>query len=66
MDFVEINKATQRRRADAALDHLYELCDLTKEESMILVLYACKKQYGVMKTAKICHGLGVKKLDLFV
>lgn len=62
MDIVEINKRTQRKYTDPALDKLYELYNLTKDESLTLVLYACKKQYGLKKTVKIVHGLGVKKL----
>lgn len=62
MDFVEINKRLQRKHTDPALDHLYELCDLTKDESLTLVLYACKKMFGLNKTVKIVHGLGVKHL----
>lgn len=62
MDIVEINKRTQRRYTDPALDHLYELCNLTKDESLTLVLYACKKQYGLSKAVKIVHGLGVTHL----
>lgn len=62
MDFVEINKRTQRKYTDQALDHLYELSELTKDESLTLILLACKKYYGLYKTVKIVHGLGVKNL----
>lgn len=62
MDFVEINKRLHRKYTDPAFDHLYELCDLTKEEATTLVLYACRKTYGLNKTVKIVHGLGVKRL----
>ena len=62
MDIVEVNKLIQRKKIGSALDHLYELCDLTKDESLTLILNACKKEYGLMKTVKIVHGLGVKNL----
>lgn len=62
MDIVEINKLRQKKKVGSALDHLYELCDLTKEESLTLILNACCKEYGLMKTVKIVHGLGVKGL----
>lgn len=62
MDIVEINKLTQRKRLGSAEDHLYELCNLTKDESLVLVLNACRKTYGLSKTVKIVHGLGVKNL----
>lgn len=62
MDIVEINKKLHRKFTDPALDHLYELCNLTKDEATTLVLYACKKEFGLNKTVKIVHGLGVKNL----
>lgn len=60
MDIVEINKLTQKKRVNPALDKLYELYKLTKEDSVILIAYACRKQYGVAKTVKILHGLDFK------
>lgn len=62
MDIVEINKLLQKKRVHDAEIRLYELLDLTKEQSLILVLQACRKQYGLSKTVKIVHGLGVKNL----
>lgn len=62
MDFVEINKLTQRKKVHDAEIRLHELLDLTKEQSLTLVLNACRKQYGLSKTVKIVHGLGVKNL----
>lgn len=62
MDFVEINKLTQRGKVHEAEIRLYELLDLTKDQSLTLVLNACRKQYGLAKTVKIVHGLGVKNL----
>lgn len=62
MDIVEINKMTQRKRVHEAEIRLHELLNLTKEQSTILVLQACKKQYGLQKTVKIIRGLGIKKL----
>ena len=62
MDIVEINKLTQKKKVHEAEIRLYELLDLTKNQSTTLVLYALRKQYGLQKTVKIIHGLGVKKL----
>lgn len=62
MDIVEINKLTQKKKVKNAEIRLYELLDLTKDQSTTLVLYALRKQYGLNKTVKIIHGLGVKKL----
>lgn len=62
MDFVEINKLTQKKRVHAAEIRLYELYDLTKDEATVLVLQALRKQYGLQKTVKIIHGLGIKHL----
>lgn len=62
MDIVEINKLTQKKKVKDAEIRLFELIDLTKDQSTTLVLYALRKQYGLNKTVKIIHGLGVKKL----
>lgn len=62
MDIVEINKMTQRSKVHESEIRLYELLDLTNEQSLTLVLNACRKQYGLSKTVKIVHGLGVKGL----
>lgn len=62
MDIVEINKLTQKKKVYESEIRLHELLNLTKEQSMILVLYACRKQYGLAKTVKIVHGLGVKNI----
>lgn len=62
MDIVEINKLTQKKKVHESEIRLFELLDLTKEQSLILVLNACRKQYGLSKTVKIVHGLGVKNL----
>lgn len=62
MDIVEINKLTNKRKVFECEIRLNELLNLTKEQSLILVLNACRKQYGLSKTVKIVHGLGVKNL----
>lgn len=62
MDIVEINKKTQKKKVHEAEIRLFELLELTKDQSLTLILNACKKQYGLSKTVKIVHGLGVKKL----
>ena len=62
MDFVEINKLTQEKKTAVARNNLYNLSNITKEDSTTLVLYACRKMYGLKNTVKIIHGLGVDKL----
>ena len=62
MDLVEINKLTQKKKVKDAEIRLYELMDLNKDQCTTLVLYALRKQYGLNKTVKIIHGLGVKNL----
>lgn len=64
MDIVEINKLTQRKRVGSATDRLYELGKITKEDAVILIAYALRKEYGVIKTAEILHGIGVERLKL--
>ena len=66
MDFVEINKFTQERKIREARDNVYNLSKITKEDSLRLVIYACKRMYGLKNTAKIIHGLGVEKIVLSV
>ena len=53
---------TQKKKVKDAEIRLYELLDLTKDQSTTLVLQALRKQYGLQKTVKIIHGLGVKNL----
>lgn len=62
MDIVEINKMTQRKKVHEAEIKLYELNQLTKDQSLVLVLQALRKTYGLSRTVKIIHGLGVKNL----
>ena len=62
MDLIEINKMTQRKRVYAAESTLYELNELSKDEATTLVLQALRKTYGLTKTVKIIHGLGVQHL----
>ena len=62
MDIVEINKFTQEKRVKISRDNLYNLSKITKDDSTRLVLYACRKMYGLNNTVKIVHGLGIKKL----
>lgn len=62
MDIVEINKYTQDKKVRSARDNLYNLSNITKNDSTILVVYACRKMYGLRNTVKIIHGLGVKNL----
>ena len=62
MDFVEINKLTQKKKVKEAEIRLFEMMDLDKDQATTLVLQALRKQYGLQKTVKIIHGLGVKHL----
>lgn len=62
MDLVEINKLTQKKKVKEAEIKLYELNELNKDQATTLVLQALRKQYGLNKTVKIIHGLGVKNL----
>ena len=67
MDIIEINRKTQNKKVEAAELQLYQVGNsLTKDHSLILVLQACKKYYGLQKTVKIIHGLGVKNFDLSI
>lgn len=62
MDIVEINKMCQSKKVRSATDNLYSLSKITKNDSLILMIYACKKMYGIGLTTKIIHGLGVRDL----
>lgn len=62
MDIIEINKRTGNRVVLSSRNALYGDKVLNKEDSLTLILYACKKMYGLQKTVKIVHGLGVKNL----
>lgn len=62
MDIVEINKLRCKNRLHEAEDKLYELGELTKDQALTLIVQACCKHYGLRKTVKIVHGLGVKNL----
>lgn len=62
MDIVEINKRSGNKLVLSARNNLYNCKNIDKEDSLTLILYACKKLYGLQKTVKIIHGLGVKNL----
>lgn len=66
MDFVEINKFTQNKKVQHSRDLMYGSSSIPKNESLRLIIYACKKMYGTQNTIKIIHGLGVNKIDLSV
>lgn len=66
MDFVEINKFTQEKKVRSSRDQMYNLSNLPKEDSLRLIIYACKRMYGIKNTAKIIHGIGVDKIDLSI
>lgn len=62
MDIIEINKRAGDKFVFPARNNLYNRKTVDKEDSLTLILYACKKMYGLQKTVKIVHGLGVKDL----
>lgn len=62
MDIVELNKLTQYKKVSDAETRLMEPQALNNDQALILVINACRKKYGLHKTVKIIHGLGVKKL----
>ena len=62
MDIIEINKRTGDKLVLTARNNLYNSKNIDKQTSLTLILYACKKMYGLQKTVKIVHGLGVKNL----
>lgn len=62
MDLIEINKLTQRKKVYDAEIKLYELNELSQDQATTLVLQALRKTYGLSKTVKIIHGLGVDHL----
>lgn len=66
MDFVEINKFTRESKICESRDLMYNLSKLPKIDSLRLIVYACKKMYGIKNTSKILHGIGVDKIDLSV
>lgn len=63
MDFVEINRFTQERKIKQSRDLMYA-SNLNKVEALRLIIYACKKMFGVKNTATILHQIGVDKIDL--
>ena len=65
MDYVEINKFTQDKRIAESRNKLYAR-KLDKVDALRLIVYACKKMYGINHTAKIIKALGVEKIDLSV
>lgn len=60
MDIVEINKITTDKKAGSARQHLYDFSNITKEDAVINMLWACKKCYGLRNTVKIVHSLDFK------
>lgn len=64
MDFVEINKLTQRKRVRSAEDHLMKLSNLTKEDCVTIIAALLKREYGIRLTVEVIHTLGVKNLKI--
>lgn len=65
MDIIEINRFVQKKKLYHSLDAMNNK-KLNKEDSLRLIINACKVQYGTINTAKILHGVGVDKIDLSV
>ena len=55
MDIVEINKRTQRKYTDPALDHLFELSNLTKDDSLTLVLFYLSRNTFLKQTIQVLN-----------
>lgn len=64
MDFVEINKLTQKKRRSAAEDHLMKLSNLTKEDCVVIIAWLLRREYGTRLTVEVIHTLGVKNLKI--
>ena len=62
MDLIEINKLTRDKDVLRAKNNMYDAASINKDDSTRLVLYACRKMYGLKNTVKIIHGLGVDHL----
>lgn len=65
MDFIEINRFTQENKIRLARNSLYKK-KILKTDALRLIVYACKKMYGINNTATILHSIGVDKIDLSV
>lgn len=63
MDIIEINKYTQSKKVMEARNKLTQK-KMQKDDALRLILYACKKMYGLQSTVKLIHGIGVEKIDL--
>lgn len=62
MDFVEINKITQKSRVDSARDNMYRSKFVNQDDAVILIIYACRKMYGLGHTTKLIKALGINKI----
>lgn len=65
MDFIEINRFTQDSKIRNARNELYKK-KILKIDALRLIVYACKKMYGINNTSVILHSIGVDKIDLSV
>lgn len=63
MDFIEINRFTKDDKIRIARNSLYQK-KIYKLDALRLIVYACKKMYGINNTAKLLHSIGVDKIDL--
>ena len=63
MDIIEINRYTQNKKVIESRNKLTQK-KIQKEDSLRLILYACKKMYGLQATAKLIHSIGVDKIEL--
>ena len=65
MDYIEINKFTQEKKVTDSRNKLYQR-EIHKVDGLRLIVYACKRMYGINNTAKIIHSIGVDKIDLSI
>ena len=65
MDYIEINRFTQKRKVQESKDKLFDK-RIDKIDALRLIVHACKHIYGISDTAKIIHALGVDKIDLSI
>lgn len=63
MDYIEINKFTQEKKVTASRHKMYQK-EMNKVDALRLIVYACKRMYGISNTSKIIHSLGVKSIEL--
>ena len=63
MDLIQINRFTQDSKVRQSRNALYDK-KIYKTDALRLIVYACKKMYGINNTARLLHSIGVDKIDL--